>query len=113
MLRRRPQRIRSGVEAAGIEPAQDSSQSALASRPLPAHALNDLDQLVRGVAVAARELHELPRTDNDGAAVWARSNGDPATAAKVDDSLIAQCPQSSKDRVRVDAENSGQIPRWR
>ena len=73
--------------------------------------LDDLHQLVDLVAVAARKPDELLGLGNDSAATRCAGDCDPAPAAELQQSFVAQLPQRPKDSVRIDAENLREIAR--
>ena len=66
-------------------------------------------QLVRPVAVEAAEANELARALDHEAAPGRAGHGDAAATAELEQALVAQLPERTKDRVLVDAENGGEI----
>jgi hypothetical protein len=71
------------------------------------------DELVVGVAVAAREGDELAGAGNDLGAVWLGGDANAAAAAELDDALVAQVAQSTQNGVGVDAQDGRHIARRR
>ena len=59
-------------------------------RNVSADVLDDLDQLVEAVALAAGELDELPRSLDDGAAFGRPRNRDATPAPELEQSLVAE-----------------------
>ena len=92
----------------GLPP--DASVDALRRR---AGALDDLEQLVEAVALPPRELDQLVRPGDDGAALGAACDGDAAAAAEVEQPLVAQDPQGAQNGIRVDPEHGGEVARRR
>ena len=78
-----------------------------------AHGLDDPDQLVEPVAVAAGEADEVAGLLDDLAALRRARDGDAAAAAELEQALVAQRPERAEDGVRVDAEHGGEVPRRR
>src|SRR3954465_4879059 len=75
--------------------------------------LDDVDQFAAAVSVLAGESHERARGDDDRPPFWALADGDAATAAELEQSLVAQRPQGAKDCVRVDPEHGREVPSGR
>jgi len=57
-----------------------------------ADVLDDLEELVQAVTLTAGELDELLRSRNDRAALGGAGDGDPTTAAELEQAFLAQYP---------------------
>jgi len=71
--------------------------------------LDDLEQLVEPVSLLAREADELSRTGDDRSALRRAGDSDPATAAELEQALVAQDAQRAQSGVGVDSEDGGQV----
>jgi hypothetical protein len=69
-------------------PARDQGEAS--PRFSSPNVFDDLDELVELVAVVAGEFDEFSRALNDGAAFGCASDGDPAPAAELEQSLVAE-----------------------
>ena len=74
-----------------------------------AELLDDLDELVAPVALYAGEVDEFLRTGDDGASLGCAGDGDAEAAPELEEALVAEHAQGSKDGVGVDAEDGGEI----
>ena len=59
------------------------------------------------------EANELPRVRGNGSSFGSRGDGDATTAAELEQLLIAQLAQRPENGVRIDAEDSREVPRRR
>jgi WD40-like Beta Propeller Repeat len=75
--------------------------------------LDDPNQLLRAVALLAREAHKLMRARDNLTALGRPSDRDPAPAPELEQPFVAQDAKSTKHRVCVDAENRGEVARRR
>ena len=75
--------------------------------------LDHSNQLVGAVALLAREAHKLTRARHNLTALRRPSDRDPAPAPELEQPFVAQDAKSTKHRVRVDAENRGEVARRR
>src|SRR4051794_31957810 len=76
-------------------------------------ALDDPDELVDPVALLPREANQLPGALGHGAPLRRRRDRDPASAAELEQALVAELPERAEDRVRIDAEHRGEVARRR
>ena len=70
-------------------------------------------QLVGPVTVEARKANELARALDHEAAPWRAGDSDASAAAELEQALVAQLPERTKDRVLVHAEDRGKVARGR
>lgn len=71
---------------------------------------DEVDELVRAVAVATAELHELSGLGEDGPALGGTGDVDTAPAPEIQQTLVTQQPERSQDSVGVDLEHGGEVP---
>ena len=71
--------------------------------------LDELDHVVRPVALAAGEAQEVSGSFEDGAVLWGAGDGDAAAAAELEQAFVAELPQCAQDRVGVDTEHRGEV----
>ena len=75
--------------------------------------LDDLDEFVGLVAVAAGVVEELSCLVDEGALLGGSGDGDAAAAAEVEEAFVAELAERSEDGVGVDAEDGGEVlGRW-
>jgi hypothetical protein len=72
-------------------------------------ALDDLDQLVYAVTLAACEVDQLSGTLEHGSPLGRPCNRDATPAPELEQALVAKEPQRTQHRVRIDAEYGGEI----
>ena len=77
-----------------------------------AEVLDDLDELVGSVAVAAGEVDELFGACDDGALFGGAGDGDAAAAAELEQSFVAEHAKGAEDGVGVDLEDGGEVFGW-
>ena len=71
--------------------------------------LDDLDELVGFVALAAGVAKELSRLFDDGALFGGAGDGDAAAAAELEQTFVAELAEGAEDGVGVDAEDGGEV----
>ena len=91
-----------------MRPAEPSPY-AHRTRGWSADLLDDLDQLVGAVTLLAGEVDEVPRSLDDSATLRCARDRDAASAAELEQSLVAEEPERTQDGVRVDAEDGGEV----
>src|SRR5207248_10616061 len=74
---------------------------------------DDLNQLLAPVALLAGEFKELLSTGNNGAPFSRAGDGDPTTAAELEQPLVTQEANSTKDGVPIHSKHGCEIPRRR
>jgi hypothetical protein len=75
--------------------------------------LDDLNELLGPIALLASEFKKLLRAGNHGAPFSRSGDGDPATAAELEQPFLAQQTQSPEDGVPVHTEHGGEVARRR
>jgi hypothetical protein len=78
-----------------------------------AEVLDDLNQLVRPISVAAGEVDQLLRSLDDSPAFGCSRNGDATSTTELQQSLVSEQPQRAEHGVGVDAEDGGEVFRGR
>src|ERR1700685_3824448 len=83
--------------------------------PVPlGQALNETDQLLAPNALASSDGNQLLGLGSyDALLTCSARNGDSSTPLQLEDSFVSKGAQGSQHRVGVDAENGGQVSRWR
>ena len=71
--------------------------------------LDDLDEFVGFVALAAGEVEELSGLFDDGAVFGGAGDGDAAAAAELEQAFVAELAEGAEDGVGVDAEDGGEV----
>ena len=71
--------------------------------------LDDLDEFVWLVAVAAGVVEELSCLFDEGALFGGAGDGDAAAAAEVEEAFVAELAEGAEDGVGVDAEDRGEV----
>jgi len=72
--------------------------------------LNDLDHLVRAVALRPAEVDEVPDSLHNGSPLGRTGDGDPSSTLEVEEALVPKGSQCSKHRIRVHAYDGGEVP---
>jgi hypothetical protein len=75
--------------------------------------LDELDQLLAPVALLAGEFNKLLGAGNNCAPFSRAGDGDPTTAAELEQPLLTQQTQSAEDGVPVHTKHGGEVPRRR
>ena len=75
--------------------------------------LDDLNQLLTPVALLAGELKEFLGAGNNGAPFSRASDGDPTTAAELEQPLVTQQAKSTEDGVPIHTKHGCEVPRGR
>ena len=76
--------------------------------------MDDLDQLVYAIALAAGELDERSGLRNDRAALRRPRDRDSPPTPELEQPLVAKLPERAQDGVGVDLEHRGEIAcRWK
>ena len=78
-----------------------------------ADVLDDLDELVQPVTLAAGKVDELFRPRDDGSTLGRAGNRNPSTSSELEQPVIAQDPKRPQHGVRIDAEDRGKVLRRR
>jgi hypothetical protein len=92
------------MERYGVE---KFSSSALCER------LDDPNQLVASIALAAGEIDEFPRLDDHRSPVCRPRDRHAAPPTEVEQAFVPQKAQGSKHGVRIHAEDCGEVTRRR
>ena len=71
--------------------------------------LDDLNEFVAAVALAAGVLHEFSCASDNGAPLGCARHGDAPAASELQQTLVAKDAQRPQDGVRVHAELGGEI----
>src|SRR2546423_2894331 len=74
---------------------------------------DDLNQLLGPVALLAGELKEVLGAGNNGAPFSRAGDGDPTTAAELEQALVTEQAKSTEDGVPVHTKHRGEISRRR
>ena len=83
------------------------------SQTSSAGGFDDLEELVKAVALAAGEVDELLRSLDNGATFGCPCNRDATPAPELEQSFVAEQPQRTQHGVAVDAEDGGEVLRRR
>jgi len=75
--------------------------------------LDDLNQLLTPIALLAGELKEFLGAGNNGAPFSRASDGDPTTAAELEQPLVTQQAKSTEDGVPIHTKHGCEVPRRR
>ena len=71
--------------------------------------LDDSDEFVGLVALAAGVVEEFFGLFDDGALFWGAGDGDAAAAAELEQAFVAELTEGAEDGVGVDAEDGGDV----
>ena len=71
--------------------------------------LDDLDEFVGFVALAAGVVEEFFGVFDDGALFGGAGDGDAAAAAEFEEAFVAELAEGAEDGVGVDAEDGGEV----